>query len=484
MTLGLQAAVREADLALAEHPSFGDSSRILARVLARSRFAAALLADEAPRLAPLAGAVEQLGDAEARRVFFDPLVRLALEDALAELEAGQPLSAARLAEVLQGALDALPLGLCESRMPSRVHVGADPPKWLWDVTGRDDLHAGALRAAFAGVFAGGADSGALLPPDPSSRGRVEDAMALLAALLPRSGGSALRHIEAIALLRARLEGGTVLSAAGGDRTPSTIFLSPDELDNPWDLAGCLLHEGLHMKLFDAVRSVALASAPAETVQVPWRDVRWSIVRAVFAYHVYVHLSLFKAAAMSAGPEVISRHGDPADCVTRPHAMSVVHNDGGSRFGRSIDRARFLGERLRRDWSHLLTAEGAELVRWLSDSLAPVAAEAFPEPAAPRRADVALRRAADLAARPVAEAECLVVFSRSTRKVQWLDLGAWLVFELCDGRTRDEVERAYVEAVAGRVAPVEARRQLEVGLDALLRGRLIEEAMSQQEEVNK
>ncbi len=469
--------VRAADRALSDHPSFGDSSRILARVLARYRFGLELFAERLPSVARAVPAVERLGDDEARRVFFDPLVRLALEQAFSDLEAGRLAAPHPLEELLSGALEALPLGLCESRMPSRGRVGPDVPKWLWDVARPADPYAKALHSAFDGIFAANARSGgSLLGPDASSRRKVEDAIELLSALLPHSGAAALRHIEAIALLSARLEGGTVLSAAGGDLTPSTVFLSLEDLGNPWDIAGCLLHEGLHMKLFDAARSVALASEPSETVQVPWRDVRWSIVRAVFAYHVYVHLSLFKAAALSADRALTLRFGDPATYVTRPHAMSVVNNDGAARFGRSIDRARYLGEQLQGAWSHLLSPQGRDFVRWLSDSLAPVDREVFGAAAGAGPGDperTAYRKARGLRARPATQGECLMVFSPDAPRIHWLDLNAWLIFELSDGRTFAELERAYLEIIGDRVEPDAARRQLRSGLETLLSSTLVE-----------
>jgi hypothetical protein len=65
----------------------------------------------------------------------------------------------------------------------------------------------------------------------------------------------------------------------------------------------------------------------------------------------------------------------------------------------------------------------------------------------------------------------MAFSPVTRRLQWLDLSAWLIFELCDGRSGAELERAYLDAV-GDAHDGEARRQLRTGLDALVAGGLI------------
>ncbi|NVJ00163.1 hypothetical protein HV824_18815 [Myxococcus sp. AM009] len=474
--------VQAADRALSSHPSFGDSPRILAKVLTRYRFGVELFAERLPALPRAVAAVEALSDAEARRVFFDPLVRLTLEQAFSDLEAGRLTSPHPVEEMLPGALEALPLGLCESRMPSRWQVGSAVPKWLWDVAQPTDAYSRALHAAFDGVFGAKSKSGGtLLSPQAKAQRTLNDSIELLSLLLPHSGASALTHVEAIALLSAKLEGGTVLSAAGGDLTPSTIFLALEELGNPWDIAGCLLHEGLHMKLFDATRSVALIAKPEETVQVPWRDIRWTSVRAVFSYHVYVHLALFKAAALTADRALTERFGDPSSYVSRPHATSVVNNDGASPYGRSVDRARFLGEMLLTEWAHLLTPQGRDFVRWQRESLAPVDRALFLQdarPQAPEPARAAYRKVDGLRVRPSKQGECLMVFSPAAPRIHWLDLNAWLIFELSDGRTYSDMERAYLEVVGARVAPDEARRQLRSGLDSLVRSTLIEPTRQQ------
>jgi hypothetical protein len=468
----LASAVREVDQALARHPVFGDSTRILARVLGRYRFGVRLFAERLFEVAVALPALERLNDGEARRVFFDPLVRLALEAAFTDLEAGTLTSPHRLEEVLPPALDALPLGLCEARMRRRWCVAAEEPKWMWDLGG-DDPHAAALQRVFEGIFEGERGSrGTLINPDATSRQRVEEAVELVAAVLPHSGAAALRHIDTIALLEASMEGGTVMSGAGGDITPSTVFLSLGELGNPWDIAGSLLHEGLHLKLFDAAQAVALTTAPTETVQVPWRNVRWTIVRAIFAYHVYVHQNLLKAAALSPGDALVARFGHPSTYSTRPHALSLVQNDETARFGRAIDRTHYLGHHLATSWSHLLTPGGHELVRWLTACFAPIErAWSQDSPAEPDAARVTYHRAAHVRTQPVEQSGFLIAFSPAERKLQWLDLNAWLIFELCDGRSGADLERAYLEAMGG-ADDGEARRQLRAGLDALVSGGLI------------
>jgi hypothetical protein len=155
-------------------------------------------------------------------------------------------------------------------------------------------------------------------------------------------------------------------------------------------------------------------------------------------------------------------------------MSVVNNDGAAAFGRSVDRARYLGERLGGAWAHLLSAEGREFVRWLAASLEPVLREVFARPEPPPPPDGSrYRKASGLRTWPVEQGECLMTFSPAANTVRWLDLNAWLIFELSDGRTPAELERAYLDVVGARMAPNEARRQLRSGLDNLVSHALIE-----------
>jgi hypothetical protein len=142
----------------------------------------------------------------------------------------------------------------------------------------------------------------------------------------------------------------------------------------------------------------------------------------------------------------------------------------------MDRARYLGEQLMTTWAHLLTPHGRDFVRWLRDSLAPVDREVFGGAARKAGGDLGravFRKASGLRARPATQGECLMVFSPGAPRLHWLDLNAWLIFELSDGRSFAELERAYLEVVGGRVEPDQARRQLHSGLEALVGSTLVE-----------
>ena len=53
-----------------------------------------------------------------------------------------------------------------------------------------------------------------------------------------------------------------------------------------------------------------------------------------------------------------------------------------------------------------------------------------------------------------------------RGFHWLNLNAWLIFELCDGRDEVQVRSAYQAAVNTRLSAREAERHLSEGLTLL------------------
>jgi hypothetical protein len=87
-------------------------------------------------------------------------------------------------------------------------------------------------------------------------------------------------------------------------------------------------------------------------------------------------------------------------------------------------------------------------------------------------DTRLRKRDGVRTRMVERAECLMVFS-PMRRLHWLGLHAWLVFDLCDGRTFADIERSYLDIVAGKMPSDAARRQLREALDAMDGDHLIE-----------
>lgn len=76
-------------------------------------------------------------------------------------------------------------------------------------------------------------------------------------------------------------------------------------------------------------------------------------------------------------------------------------------------------------------------------------------------------------RQLPDLECLLAFSPTTRTLHWLNLGAWAIFELCDGtRSDEELASAFSDALAGTIPANEMSRQITAGLESLEKSGLI------------
>ncbi|MFN4090718.1 MAG: PqqD family peptide modification chaperone [Alphaproteobacteria bacterium] len=64
----------------------------------------------------------------------------------------------------------------------------------------------------------------------------------------------------------------------------------------------------------------------------------------------------------------------------------------------------------------------------------------------------------------------MVFTPANPKLYRLNLNAWLILELCQGRTRPALTRAYLEAVP---AASDARARLREGLTSLIDAGIVE-----------
>jgi hypothetical protein len=248
--------------------------------------------------------------------------------------------------------------------------------------------------------------------------------------------------------------------SGGDRFPSTVFIAPEKLRNVWDAAGALLHEGLHLTLFEIIRCGAVVldhvDTTSDVVPIPWRREAWSLMRVLFALHVYVHLAVFHGLARSAGAEVRRRFGEPPADAALSRATF-----GGARYSTPELRARYLAEQLAQR-SELFTAYGHELTAWLVRALDLLA------PAAPGgQAGTTFQAVAPIAAVPLPEQRRLVVALADPPRVRWLNPSAWLVYSLCDGRDGAAIRKEYAESVADVVPPAEALRQVDAALHALV-----------------
>jgi hypothetical protein len=469
--------LRAVDRQLVGHGEFGDSGLIRRRVTARYEFAVGVLGEWLPGV----GAAFAAGGVPAP-VVRDPVVRSALEDALLRLERGPLSSPDEVEEVLAAAL-ALGRGEGDGRVPTQVEEG------------------GGLRTG-----PGGAIWLAGLPPEPGVLGRrferalieqflvyyeltgrprrgeerfaalIDVGCDLLVELLPQVGRSALAHIAAVGLVGAAGGQGRLLSAAGGDRLPSTIALEAGQLADAWQVAGRLLHEGLHLKVFDVARTFALLADPGVRIAVPWRTVAWDLRRVLVSFHVYVHMVLFDAAVQAFGGQLSSRFGAPERGAAVSRGVA-----GAGQYAGAVQRAGYLAGQLTGPLARHLTADGRRMVGWLMAAVEPLFTPGLPASVADtgggeEGAGVApaggYRRVPEVRLRAEPDLGCLFAFVPHQRRLHSLNLAAWAVFELCDGRARTELERSYQQLLTGRVPAADAARQARQALVALERIGLI------------
>jgi len=86
-----------------------------------------------------------------------------------------------------------------------------------------------------------------------------------------------------------------------------------------------------------------------------------------------------------------------------------------------------------------------------------------------------RHAPGLRIRRLPEINSCIVFKPGVPHLYTPNPSAWLLLELCPGRTDLELEEAFVEAVSPTVDEDEARRQASDGMDVLLAQGLVERA---------
>ncbi len=244
---------------------------------------------------------------------------------------------------------------------------------VWDPNGAPGAMDSYFQALFDREIADGVSSGRVVLREPSSelRERLKQGEEILAQLAPELWSSLIEHVRLVAILdtsdRSQWSKPTrsdVCQNVSTHAIPSTVFLSPSPLRTAWHAAEALLHEAAHKKLSDLVltRSVfreGFDSENARLIRAPWNrhfswnSANWSTDRALFAFHVYVHLALFFEMAVATNVEC-HRFGAPPPSFHKERT-------------RSLDRATYLGAKLRSD-SADLGPDGRQLVTWLTDVL--------------------------------------------------------------------------------------------------------------------
>lgn len=486
--------IQEADRALARHPEFGDPDRISTLVTERYRFGLDLFAAALPGVASARPVIGAWDGAAVDELFADPLVQFSMESAFADLADGSLTSPHQVERWLGAAVESVARtgrpGLVADQMRRSWPV-AGGRVIVWDLPSSNPIIE-QLERNFRAHFMTGRDCHVeLRAPDDHTAGALGRACSLLADVLPETARSVFRHVSAVALAVMRAGGGRLLTGSAGDGVPGTVILSPEEIDNPWDTAAHLLHEGLHEKFADITRFAGLVGQNV-AVELPWRadEEGFTLARALSAFHVYVHFVLYEAAVRTLGERLVDRYGALDAQPVSAHAMSVVRTGQGP-YARGAERCRHLGEQLSTSWAPHLTPAGRRLVRWLLECIEPIGAADFlpalrrrestrpadAPPGAPEitpaAESVRYRKNPALQERALEDEGLLLAFSPQAPRVQLLTLNSWLISELCDGETLGEIRSRYLDVVGPQLSATEARHQLDLGLRQLESSHVIE-----------
>lgn len=454
-------AVDRLDRGLAGDVDFGNGLAIEQRSLARLRVGLMMLGRQDRAVEPVAAAVAARDDRTLGALLRDPVVRNAFELDLSATLDGHLERVAMLARYLP-AVDV------DAGSPTRLM--ADPVWRAWpeygtawvlaDIDSFTGPVAGRLRDLLRQMFRGPA---AVVPITPTAdeRAALRRGAALLTELLPGAAETVLRHIGVVGLASDESADGRLHSVSGSDGFPGAIFIAPDQLENPWDTAGRILHEGLHQALFEIDRCTSLlatAAPEADEVPIPWRAVTWPVRRTMLALHVYVYLALFQAAVRVNGAQLHDRYGPPPESAGLSPQTPGGRNAG---YDSPVARASHLAEQIERVRPHRLTPYGRRFVAWLVDALEQLAPgvragwqpEAGPEvpavapPDSPPPPQGPFRVVRPAASVELVDQDRLLVATSEPPRMHWLNLPSWTIYALCDGQDLSAIQAAYVELTA-------------------------------------
>jgi hypothetical protein len=448
------------DRVLGSDVQFGSTAAIQARNLARFRLGLSLLGRCNPDSAEHLQKLSEMSPENISRISCDPVLHNAFEDDIVSLENGAA-GAERFTWYLRNTVvtDAADgLGPCERLMTPRISPWRQQADtWVWTRLeagkGPGEKLAARLTELLTGSFTE-AFTGPIVP-DQKMCGALGRGAGLLSELLPISGGGVLPHISLVGFAEDEQADGAFQSLAGGDPLPAAVFLSPECLAEPWVTAEALLHEGLHLKLFDVVRSCSFVADPRTVVPIPWRVTQWSLTRVLFALHVYCHLLLFRQACEDAPAGLRDRYGEPPadEEIDAPTPGSRAAREGG--WHTVLERTTYLAQQVRDTYSADLTPDGNRFVDWLLSAIEPLAPEISirttdrpgTAPTMIELSERGYRRAEPVNVCPLPDQGRLVALSPDPPRFRWLNDHAWLIYAMCDGGDLASLQRRYQEAIA-------------------------------------
>jgi hypothetical protein len=357
--------LEELDARLARSP-FGNSDSIIEQLHLRYERRLANLTPHLPVAGQLLDALRQADAYSRYRVIGDTVVRCAVHYALTILETGtrHGLPLDLCVEVFRATIRHLedgPCGPLGSRLVGRL--GPDSHHgWIWSDDRRDDVFARSFRSLVQDHY-----GGPLCTPTTDEVDMLAKGARLLGELMPASSRSALSHAHMVAVFPP-VGTWTGASSSSAFVLSGTIFLGRDGLSSPWWVAEHLLHEALHQQFYDFRHGHTLFDEKnldrggAPRVHAIWNPQdskggdRWSIFRALAAFHVYVYTAVLCRLAEARATAIEVDYGP----LPGPFTMC------GSR--KAFERAHYLAGQIRASCWQELGPAGKRLVDWLCSAL--------------------------------------------------------------------------------------------------------------------
>jgi hypothetical protein len=346
---------------LAGHQAFGDSDYIHRQLHACFERRLGKIAVHRPVAGQLQNALSQTDPYSRYRVIGDTVVRSAIQHALSQLETGSSygLPLTECEDIFRATLRHLEEGQGGGPLEAgtehvQLHrLGPEPYHCrVWNDEHRDDIFGRSFRGRIWDVY-----GESLTTPDADELAILIKGTQLLEDLLPLLSRSALSHAHIVTILP-RTGKWTGRGSSSNIKIGGTIFLSRGGLQDPWWVAEHLFHESLHHKLYDFRHGHSLLEENFWREDGPrvcslWNEPsnshNWDTHRAVAAFHVYVHLALLCTVAEQRAPGLEKIYG-------------VSYGMTGSR--KSIERAHYLGEKIKELCWQELGLAGRSFIDWL------------------------------------------------------------------------------------------------------------------------
>lgn len=363
--VGTVAVCDQAEEALADSRPFGNCNYILGRLFSHYQYRLGLLSEHTEAASVLLSALEGSSEHQLRRVLGDPVVRVAIDSTLANLNVSSAPSIGEAGDIFKSAAynlikdyDIPPLA---DGSISVLGVQEDSLPWIWM---NERVSVDPLGSYFRQHYSRHVRGLGLASPGPEICEMLSRGAALLRMLCPKLSRSALGHVHLVAVVNTMVSPG--FTSLTTPAIPGLVVLAPSVLKSPLDAAAFLLHEAMHSKFVDLEHTHSLMHAGYNEMESPrirphWNRVQpgqlpgWSVNRSLTVCHVYVSLALLYIHA-GLNSNVVDQFGS---CDGSAVAVQVR---------RSLDRAHYLQQQLVVNRAQL-GAGGALFVDWLGAILA-------------------------------------------------------------------------------------------------------------------